>query len=35
MNFVTKRKGGKIVIEYYSNDDLNRILEMLGAIDNL
>jgi len=33
VNIMSKRKGGKIVVEYYSNDDLNRILEILGAID--
>ncbi len=26
-------KKGKIEIEYYSNEDLQRILELIGAID--
>ena len=29
-----KRKGGKIVIEYYSNDELNRLLEVFGVLEN-
>jgi len=26
-----KKKGGRIVIEYYSSEDLKRILETLGV----
>ncbi len=29
-----KRKGGRIVIEYYSVDELNRILEIFGVMEN-
>jgi ParB family chromosome partitioning protein len=29
-----KRKGGRIVIEYYSDDELNRLLEMFGVLEN-
>ncbi|MEE9553943.1 MAG: ParB/RepB/Spo0J family partition protein [candidate division Zixibacteria bacterium] len=29
-----KRKGGKITIEYYSNDELNRLLEFFGVLEN-
>ena len=29
-----KRKGGKIIIEYYSNDELNRLLELFGVLEN-
>ncbi len=28
-----KKKGGKIIFEYYTNDDLNRILDLFGAIE--
>ncbi len=27
-------KGGKITIEYYSNDELNRLLEFFGVLEN-
>ena len=29
-----KRKGGKITIEYYSTDELNRLLEFFGVLEN-
>ncbi|UCE66211.1 MAG: ParB/RepB/Spo0J family partition protein [Candidatus Zixiibacteriota bacterium] len=29
-----KRKGGKIIIEYYSDDELNRLLEIFGVLEN-
>jgi len=29
-----KRKGGKITIEYYSDDELNRLLEVLGVLES-
>jgi ParB family chromosome partitioning protein len=29
-----KRKGGKITIEYYSDDELNRLLEVLGILES-
>ncbi len=29
-----KRKGGKITIEYYSTDELNRLLELLGVLES-
>ncbi len=29
-----KRKGGRIVIEYYSVDELNRLLELFGVLEN-
>jgi ParB family chromosome partitioning protein len=29
-----KRKGGKITIEYYSVDELNRLLEFFGVMEN-
>lgn len=29
-----KRKGGKIIFEYYSNDELNRLLEMFGVMES-
>lgn len=29
-----KRKGGRIVIEYYSDEELNRLLEMFGVLEN-
>jgi ParB family chromosome partitioning protein len=29
-----KRKGGRIVIEYFSDDELNRLLEMFGVLEN-
>lgn len=29
-----KRKGGKITIEFYSNDELNRLLEFFGVLEN-
>ena len=29
-----KRKGGRIVIDYYSVDELNRLLELFGVMDN-
>jgi ParB family chromosome partitioning protein len=30
-----KRKGGKITIEYYSIDELNRILEIFGVLESI
>jgi len=29
-----KRKGGRIIIEYYSDDELNRLLELFGVLEN-
>lgn len=29
-----RRKGGKIVFEYYSDDELNRLLEIFGVLEN-
>lgn len=29
-----KRKGGRIIIEYYSVDELNRLLEIFGVMEN-
>jgi len=29
-----RRKGGKITIEYYSTDELNRLLEFFGVLEN-
>jgi ParB family chromosome partitioning protein len=29
-----KAKGGKIIIEYYSDDELNRLLEILGVLES-
>lgn len=29
-----KRKGGKITIEYYSNDEFDRLLEFFGVLEN-
>ncbi len=29
-----KRKGGRIIIEYYSDDELNRLLEFFGVLEN-
>ncbi len=29
-----KRKGGRIIIEYYSDDELNRLLEIFGVLEN-
>jgi ParB family chromosome partitioning protein len=29
-----KRKGGRIIIEYYSNDELNRLLEIFGVMES-
>lgn len=29
-----KRKGGRITIEYYSTDELNRLLEFFGVLEN-
>lgn len=30
-----KRKGGKITIEYYSTDELNRLLEIFGVLESI
>jgi ParB family chromosome partitioning protein len=29
-----KRKGGRIIFEYYSNDELNRLLELFGVLES-
>lgn len=34
VTLIQKRKGGKITIEYYSNDELNRLLEFFGVLEN-
>ena len=31
VSLTERRKGGKITIEYYSNDELDRLLEILGV----
>ena len=34
VSIIQKRKGGKIIIEYYSDDELNRLLELFGVLEN-
>ncbi len=34
VTIIQKRKGGKITIEYYSVDELNRLLEFFGVMEN-
>lgn len=33
VNLVSRRKGGRIVVDYYSDEDLNRLMRLLGATD--
>jgi ParB family chromosome partitioning protein len=33
VSITQKRKGGKITIEYYSDDELNRLLELFGVME--
>ncbi len=33
VNLVSRRKGGRIVIDYYSNEDLSRLIRLLGVND--